>query len=48
MCRLCRWELSTPDEKAIVNVMNRTVRRCFLFGGRTGVGWHAQKLLTEA
>ena len=32
MCRLCRWELFTPDEKAIVHVMNRTVRRCFLFG----------------
>jgi hypothetical protein len=31
MCRLCRWELFTPDEKAIVHVMNRTVRRCFLF-----------------
>ena len=32
MCRLCRWELFTSDEKAIVHVMNRTVRRCFLFG----------------
>ena len=32
MCRLCRWELFTPEEKAIVHVMNRTVRRCFLFG----------------
>lgn len=32
MYRLCRWELFTPDEKAIVHVMNRTVRRCFLFG----------------
>ncbi len=32
MCRLCRWGLFTPDETAIVHAMNRTVRRCFLFG----------------
>lgn len=24
MCRLCRWELFTPDKNAIVHVMNRT------------------------
>ncbi len=49
MCRLCPWELFTPGEKAIVHVMNRTARRCFLLGGRGGgVGWHAQKLSSEA
>jgi hypothetical protein len=32
MCRLCRRELFTPKENANVHVMNRTVRRCFLFG----------------
>lgn len=32
MARLARVEIFTPDEIAIVHVMNRTVRRCFLLG----------------
>jgi hypothetical protein len=32
MARLARVELFAPDEIAIVHVMNRTVRRCFLMG----------------
>lgn len=32
MFRLRRWELFTPDKKAFVHVVNRKVRRCFLFG----------------
>jgi hypothetical protein len=32
MTRLTREQLFTPDEQAIVQVMNRTVRRCYLMG----------------
>ena len=32
MTRLARVEIFQPDEIAIVHVMNRTVRRCFLLG----------------
>ena len=32
MARLARVEIFQPDEIAIVHVMNRTVRRCFLLG----------------
>ena len=32
MARLARVEMFAPDEIAIVHVMNRVVRRCFLFG----------------
>ena len=32
MARLARVEVFAPDELAIVHVMNRVVRRCFLFG----------------
>ncbi len=32
MARLARVEVFAADEVAIVHVMNRTVRRCFLFG----------------
>lgn len=32
MARLARVEIFAPDEIAIVHVMNRTVRRCFLLG----------------
>jgi len=32
MARLARAELFAPDEVAIVHVMNRVVRRCFLLG----------------
>jgi REP element-mobilizing transposase RayT len=32
LTRLTREQLFTPDEQAIVHVMNRTVRRCYLMG----------------
>ena len=32
MARLARVEVVAADEIAIVHVMNRTVRRCFLLG----------------
>ena len=32
MARLAREEVFAPDEVAIVHVMNRVVRRCFLLG----------------
>ena len=32
MARLARAEVFDPSEIAIVHVMNRVVRRCFLFG----------------
>ena len=32
MARLARVEVFAPDEIAIIHVMNRTVRRCFLMG----------------
>ena len=32
MARLARVEVFAADEIAIVHVMNRTVRRCFLMG----------------
>lgn len=38
MCRLSRYELFRSDEMAIVHVMNRTVRRCFLMGQDSHTG----------
>ncbi len=32
MARLARAGLFSPDEVAIVHVMNRVIRRCFLLG----------------
>ena len=32
MARIKRGDVFTPDEIAVVHVMNRTTRRCFLFG----------------
>jgi hypothetical protein len=32
MARLARADLFAPDEVAVVHVMNRVVRRCFLLG----------------
>ncbi|WP_397570292.1 hypothetical protein [Schlesneria sp. T3-172] len=32
MARLARAEVFSPDEVAVVHVMNRVVRRCFLLG----------------
>ena len=36
MARLARMEVFAPDEIAIVHVMNRVVRRCFLLGTDPG------------
>jgi hypothetical protein len=38
MARLARVEIFAPDEIAIVHVMNRTVRRCFLMGDDSFTG----------
>ncbi|WP_157604916.1 hypothetical protein [Schlesneria paludicola] len=38
MARLSRAEVVAPDEIAIVHVMNRVVRRCFLLGTDSGTG----------
>ena len=32
MARVARSEVFAPDEIAVVHVMNRVVRRCFLLG----------------
>jgi len=32
MARLARAEVFAPDEVAVIHVMNRVVRRCFLLG----------------
>ena len=36
MARLARVEVFAPDEVAIVHVMNRVVRRCFLLQTNNG------------
>ena len=38
MARLARAEVFAADEVAIVHVMNRVVRRCFLLGDGSGHG----------
>ncbi len=40
MARLARVEVFGADEIAIVHVMNRTVRRCFLLGDDPFTGKH--------
>jgi REP element-mobilizing transposase RayT len=49
MARLTRAEVFDPDEIAIVHVMNRTVRRCFLFGDDplTGKNYDHRKVWIE-
>ena len=32
MARMARAEVCAPDEVAVVHVMNRVVRRCYLLG----------------
>jgi hypothetical protein len=32
MARMARVEVFAPDEVAVVHVMNRVVRRCYLLG----------------
>lgn len=49
MARLARVEIFASDEIAIVHVMNRTVRRCFLLGNDplTGKNFDHRKLWLE-
>ena len=49
MARLSRVEVFSPDEVAIVHVMNRVVRRCFLLGNDpvTGVNYDHRKVWIE-
>jgi len=45
MARLARVELFAADEVAVVHVMNRVVRRCFLLGeSRGGCGCCVKRL----
>jgi hypothetical protein len=49
MARLARVEVFSPDEIAIVHVMNRVVRRCFLLGNDpvTGNNYDHRKIWIE-
>lgn len=49
MARLARIEVFAPDEIAIVHVMNRVVRRCFLLGNDefTGKNYDHRKVWVE-
>ncbi len=49
MARLARAEVFDPREVAICHVMNRTVRRCFLFGDDpvTGKNFDHRKVWIE-
>jgi hypothetical protein len=49
MTRLARAEVFAPDEVAIVHVMNRVVRRCFLLGDDpvTGINYDHRKTWIE-
>ncbi len=49
MARLARVEVFSPDEIAIVHVLNRTVRRCFLMGDDplTGQNFDHRKVWME-
>ncbi|HEY0983981.1 IS66 family insertion sequence element accessory protein TnpB [Schlesneria sp.] len=49
MARLSRGEVFSPDEVAIVHVMNRVVRRCFLLGDDplSGKNYNHRKLWVE-
>ena len=50
MARLARVEVFAPDEVAVVHVMNRVVRRCFLLGDDpvTGKNYDHRKAWIEA
>ena len=49
MARVAREEVFSPDEIAIVHVMNRVVRRCFLLGTDplTGQNYDHRKVWIE-
>ncbi len=50
MARMVREDVFAPDEIAIVHVMNRVVRRCFLLGTdpATGINYDHRKAQMEA
>ncbi len=50
MARMIREDVFAPDEIAIVHVMNRAVRRCFLMGTdpATGINYDHRKAQMEA
>jgi hypothetical protein len=50
LTRLARAEVFAPDEIAIVHVMKRLVRRCFLLGNDpvTGINYDHRKTWVEA
>ncbi len=50
MTRMVREDVFAPDEIAIVHVMNRVVRRCFLLGTdpATGINYDHRKAQMEA
>ena len=49
MARIARGEVFSPDEVAIIHVMNRVVRRCFLLGTDpvTGKNYDHRKVWIE-
>jgi hypothetical protein len=49
MAREARAEVFVPDEAAVVHVMNRVVRRCYLFGDDpvSGKNYDHRKVMIE-
>jgi hypothetical protein len=49
MARMARAEVFSPDEVAVVHVMNRVVRRCYLLGNDpvSGKNFDHRKVMIE-
>jgi hypothetical protein len=49
MARMARAEVFAPDEVAVVHVMNRVVRRCYLLGNDSvsGKNYDQRKVMIE-
>ena len=49
MARMARAEVFAPDEVAVVHVMNRVVRRCYLLGDDSvsGKNYDHRKVMIE-
>ena len=49
MARMARTEVFAPDEVAVVHVMNRVVRRCYLLGNDpvSGKNYDHRKVMIE-
>ena len=49
MARMARAEVFAPDEVAVVHVMNRVVRRCYLLGNDpvSGKNYDHRKVMIE-